>query len=67
MSNDYLWKIRCPESGYIVAECGCFYCYDEFELDSTLHDEYAYLEEDLEEEEIWDDLDLEEIEEEYYE
>lgn len=50
--NDYLWKIRCPESGYIVADCGCLYCYDEFELDSEFEYEYEYLEEGLD----WDDL-----------
>lgn len=50
--NDYLWKIRCPESGYLIGDCGCMYCFDEFEMDT---DEYAYLEEDLpEDEDFWD-------------
>lgn len=68
-TNEYLWKIRCPESGYIVAECGCLYCFDEFEMDSAF-DEYAYLDEDLEDPDIEEDpdpfweLEYEEIEEE---
>lgn len=33
MSNDYLWRIRCSESGNFVGDCGCFHCFDEFELD----------------------------------
>lgn len=64
MSSDYLWKIRCPESGYIVADCGCMYCYDEFELDTELYDEYAYLEDELpEEDDIWEGFTFEDEEE----
>lgn len=44
MNNEYIWKVRCPESGYMVGECGCLYCFDEYELDSIEIDE-------------WDDLD----------
>lgn len=37
---DYLWKVRCPESGYLVGECGCTYCFDEFELDAVYDELY---------------------------
>lgn len=39
-TNEYLWKLRCPESGYLVGECECLYCFDEFELDTVYAEVY---------------------------
>lgn len=56
MNDSYVWKIRCAESGYIVGECGCHYCYQEFELDNIddteVEDEY----------DIWSDEEFDWIE-----
>lgn len=50
MNNDYLYKIRCPESGYLVADCGCLYCFDEFEMDA----DYDYGDDDNPED--WEEI-----------
>lgn len=47
---NYIWKIRCPESGYIVGECGCQYCFNEFEMDDGL-DPWS-------EEETWEEFEF---------
>ena len=60
MNSDYLWKIRCSESGDLVGDCGCIYCFDEFDLSES--DDWANLDddwsddEDLEGWEEWEDF-----------
>lgn len=49
---DYLWKVRCSETGDLVGDCGCYWCQDEIEVDL---DDYDYHDSD------WDDEDEEEF------
>lgn len=50
MTRDYMWTVRCSETGDFVGECGCFYCFDEFDFDmieeSTDVDDSEWDEED---------------------
>lgn len=58
MKEAWIWKTRCPESGYMVGECGCNYCYQEY----VDEDEYA----DIWSDEEFDWIDEFEIEEALY-
>ncbi len=65
MTDGWMWKTRCPESGYLVGDCGCNYCFQEYELENFPEDDFDqiweaeedYLEwlESLEEEDMPDE------------
>lgn len=69
--NDFLWKVRCTETGSFVGDCGCIYCFDEFSLDELdpddfdfdIHDEddpYWFSDTDEDEDfDIWENEELE--------
>ena len=63
MTHAWIWKTRCPETGYVVGECQCCFCDQELEFNEQLFEEDEYEDFWLDEENLdWTDVEYDEIE-----